>query len=89
MDIYRVTGDSPLWLHKAYDYARVDAFCCGQNIPVEMEFGGDDNEEDLKAIVIIDQHKPIAASPSPRKASARSAGSVWCGSARRPGSVGS
>ncbi len=61
MDIYRITkGQNPSWLYKAYDYARMDAFVFGQNIPVETEFSHDDPEEELEAVVIIDGHKPIA-----------------------------
>lgn len=60
MEIYRVTKDSPVWQKKGYDYVRIDAFCFGQNIPVEKEFGHDAPEEELNAILIVENHKPIA-----------------------------
>ena len=58
--IYRVTGQSPKWQRISYDYVRTDAFVYGQSIPVEAEFYGDDTEEHLKAVVILEDHKPIA-----------------------------
>ncbi len=61
MEIYRIEkGNAPAWLYKAYDYARTDAFVFGQNIPLEMEFGHDEPAEELEAIVLIDEHRPIA-----------------------------
>ena len=38
-EIYRVEKGSEEWKYKAYDYVRTDAFCYGQNIPIELEFG--------------------------------------------------
>ena len=32
----------------------------GQNIPIEVEFGHDEPKEELEAIVIIEDHKPVA-----------------------------
>ena len=52
-EIYRVEKGSEEWKYKAYDYVRTDAFCCGQNIPIELEFG--QNESCL-----------LYTSPSPR-----------------------
>ena len=60
MEIYRVTRQSKDWLLKAYDYARMDAFVFGQNIPLECEFEHDDPDEDLEAVVLIEDHKPLA-----------------------------
>lgn len=60
MEIYRVTKDSEEWLFKSYDYVRTDAFCFGQNIPVEGEFSHDEPREKANFIVIIDDHKPLA-----------------------------
>lgn len=60
MEIYRVTKDSPDWQLKAYDYVRTDAFCFGQNIPIENEFSHDGPIEELNGIIIIEDHKPIA-----------------------------
>ena len=61
MEIYRVTKDSPEWLFKAYDYARTDAFCFGQGIPIEGEFSHDEPADDTyRAVVVIDDHKPLA-----------------------------
>lgn len=60
MEVYRVDGSSPDWLFKAYDYVRTDAFCFGQNIPIEIEFSHDDPREDTLAIVLTEEHKPIA-----------------------------
>ncbi len=47
------------WKYKAYDYVRTDAFCCGQNIPIELEFGQDETN-DLQAILLTEDHKPVA-----------------------------
>lgn len=60
MEIYRVKKDSPAWLCKAYDYVRTDAFCFGQNIPIETEFSHDEPLEELLAVVLVEDHKPIA-----------------------------
>lgn len=61
MEAYRVTKDSENWLFKAYDYARMDAFCFGQGIPADREFSHDDPvDEKYFAIVLIDDHKPVA-----------------------------
>lgn len=61
MEVYRVEkGNSPEWLYKAYDYVRTDAFVFGQNIPIEMEFGHDDPIDELEAIVLVEDNKPIA-----------------------------
>ncbi len=60
MEIYRVTKDSPKWQFHAYNYVRTDAFCFGQNIPVETEFLGDGGEEDFHGVLIIEDHKPVA-----------------------------
>ena len=60
MEIYRVKNGSPDWLYKAYDYVRTDAFCFGQNIPIEMEFSHDEPWTELHAIVLVEDHKPVA-----------------------------
>lgn len=60
MEIYRVQPGSPDWLYKAYDYARTDAFCIGQNIPIELEFSNDCPQSELQAIVLVEDHKPLA-----------------------------
>lgn len=60
MEIYRVEKGSPGWLYKAYDYVRTDAFCFGQNIPIETEFAHDEPLEELFAIVLVEDHKPMA-----------------------------
>ena len=59
MEIYRVKEGSPEWLYKAYDYVRTDAFCFGQNIPIETEFSHDGSPEELLAIVLVEDHKPM------------------------------
>ena len=51
-EIYRVEKGSEEWKYKAYDYVRTDAFCCGQNIPIELEFGQDESKDDLQAILL-------------------------------------
>ena len=58
MDVYRVTGSSPAWQRLAYNHIRIDAFCVGQNIPVELEFRGDGTEEDFRGILVVEDHKP-------------------------------
>lgn len=60
MEIYRVTGDSPQWQLHAYNYIRTDAFCVGQNIPVELEFHGDKGTEDFEGILVVEDHKPVS-----------------------------
>ena len=60
MDIYRVTSDSPIWQKHAYNYIRTDAFCVGQNIPVELEFNGDGDDESFNGVLIVEDHKPVA-----------------------------
>ena len=60
MEIYRVTGDSPQWQLHAYNYIRTDAFCVGQNIPVELEFHGDKGTEDFEGILLVEAHKPVS-----------------------------
>lgn len=63
MEIYRIEKDTAEnWLYKAYDYIRTDAFVYGQNIPMEIEFGHDEPKEELEAIVIMEDHKPVAGS---------------------------
>ena len=53
-EIYRVEKGSEEWKYKAYDYVRTDAFCCGQNIPIELEFGQDESKDDLQAILLTE-----------------------------------
>ncbi|MGN0339097.1 MAG: GNAT family N-acetyltransferase [Lachnospira sp.] len=60
MEIYRIQKDTDEWLYKAYDYVRTDAFCFGQNIPVELEFSGDGDKDELEGVIIIEDHKPVA-----------------------------
>ena len=60
MEVYRVTKDSPEWQFHAYNYIRTDAFCFGQNIPVEMEFNGDGGREDFQGILVVEDHKPVS-----------------------------
>lgn len=60
MEIYHVTAKSPEWLFKAYDYVRTDAFCFGQSIPMEAEFSHDTPREELQAVVLVEDHKPVA-----------------------------
>ena len=65
MDLYRVTKESPAWLHKAYDYVRVDAFVFGQNIPINVEYSFPETiDEEYKAVVLIDEGKQISVSSS-------------------------
>ncbi|MDR1438930.1 MAG: GNAT family N-acetyltransferase [Clostridiales bacterium] len=73
MEIYRVEKGEPEWLCRAYDYARTDSFCFGQNIPFEMEFAHDAPREELQAVVMLEDHKPIAGCSItfPRKDTAR------------------
>lgn len=60
MEIYRIEKNTDEWLYKAYDYVRVDAFCFGQGIPVEVEFSGDDDYKESEGILILEDHKPVA-----------------------------
>lgn len=60
MEIYRIQKGTDEWLYKAYDYVRTDAFCFGQNIPVELEFSGDGEKDELEGVIIIEDHKPVA-----------------------------
>ena len=60
MELYRVNGQSPAWQRIAYDYIRTDAFVVGQGIPVEREFEGDGPAEDLEAVLLVEDHKPVA-----------------------------
>ena len=61
MEVYRVTKDSPAWQVRVYDYARADAFCFGQGIPIELEFSHDEPiDERYRAVVLVEDHKPVA-----------------------------
>lgn len=60
MQIYRINKETDEWLKKAYGYVRTDAFCFGQNIPVELEFAGEEAQDDLEGVVILEDHKPVA-----------------------------
>lgn len=64
METYRIDPtqreDAKSWLYKAYDYVRTDAFVCGQGIPIETEFAHDEPDEDLEAVILVDEHKPVA-----------------------------
>lgn len=61
MEVYRVTKESPSWLFRAYEYARTDAFCFGQNIPIEIEYSHDSPvDDDYRAVVLIEEGKPVA-----------------------------
>ena len=51
MQIYRINKETDEWLKKAYDYVRTDAFCFGQNIPVELEFAGEEAQDDLENLI--------------------------------------
>ena len=51
MQIYRINKETDEWLKKAYDYVRTDAFCFGQNIPVELEFAGEEAQDDLEDLI--------------------------------------
>lgn len=59
-EYYRIENGAEDWKYKAYDYVRTDAFCVGQNIPVEFEFTEDGAKENIKAILIVEDHKPVA-----------------------------
>ncbi|MDD6283568.1 MAG: GNAT family N-acetyltransferase [Oribacterium sp.] len=60
IEVYRVTGDSPRWQKIAYDYIRLDSFVVGQGIPVELEFGHDGPEDDIHAVILLKEHKPVS-----------------------------
>lgn len=60
MEVYRIQKDTDEWLYKAYDYVRTDAFCFGQDIPVELEFAGDADYRNTEGILITEDHKPVA-----------------------------
>ena len=61
VEAYRVTKESPAWLIRAYEYARTDAFCFGQNIPIEFEYAHDvPVDDEYRAVVLIDEGKPLA-----------------------------
>lgn len=60
VEIYRIEKGAEAWKYKAYDYVRTDAFCMGQNIPIELEFLHDEKEEDLQAVLLVENHKPVA-----------------------------
>ena len=78
-EIYRVEKGSEEWKYKAYDYVRTDAFCCGQNIPIELEFGQDESKDDLQAILLTEDHKPVAGCriAFPAEKTGKSSVSVW------------
>lgn len=59
MEIYHIIKGAPEWLYKAYDYVRTDAFCIGQGIPIEIEFSDDEAKEELQAVVLMEDHKPV------------------------------
>lgn len=56
---YRVTKDSPNWMHKAYNYVRTDAFVFGQDIPINIEYSTED-DPDEEALILVEDGKPIA-----------------------------
>lgn len=60
VEIYRIEKGAEAWKYKAYDYVRTDAFCMGQNIPIELEFSHDEKVEDLQAVLLVENHKPVA-----------------------------
>ncbi len=60
MEVYRINKNTDEWFYKAYDYVRTDAFCFGQNIPIEIEFSGDDDYRESEGILIVEDHKPVA-----------------------------
>lgn len=64
VEIYRIEKGAETWKYKAYDYVRTDAFCVGQSIPIELEFSHDEKEEDLQAVILIEDHKPVAGLPN-------------------------
>lgn len=64
VEIYRIEKGAETWKYKAYDYVRTDAFCVGQSIPIELEFSHDEKEEDLQAVILIEDHKPWQAAES-------------------------
>lgn len=64
VEIYRIEKGAEAWKYKTYDYVRTDAFCMGQNIPIELEFSHDEKEEDLQAVLLVENHKPVAGLPN-------------------------
>lgn len=58
--IYRIEKGAEAWKYKAYDYIRTDAFCFGQGIPIEFEFAHDEKKKDLQAVILLEDHKPVA-----------------------------
>ena len=60
VEIYRIEKGAEAWKYKAYDYVRTDAFCVGQGIPIELEFSHDEKEEELQAVLLVEDHKPVA-----------------------------
>ena len=60
VEIYRIDKGAEAWKYKAYDYVRTDAFCVGQGIPIELEFSHDEKEEELQAVLLVEDHKPVA-----------------------------
>lgn len=61
MEVFRVTKDSPDYLHRAYEYVRTDAFCFGQGIPISLEYAHDEPAgDDYRAVVLIDEGRPVA-----------------------------
>ena len=60
VEIYRIEKGAEAWKYKAYDYVRTEAVCMGQNIPIELEFSHDEKEEDLQAVLLVENHKPVA-----------------------------
>ena len=57
VEIYRIEKGAETWKYKAYDYVRTDAFCVGQSIPIELEFSHDEKEEDLQAVILIEDDR--------------------------------
>ena len=62
LKIYRIEKGAEPWKYKAYDYIRTDAFCIGQNIPIELEFSHDEKEEELQAVMEPARYTGRAAS---------------------------
>ena len=60
VEIYRIEKGAEARKYKAYDYVRTDAFCVGQGIPIELEFSHDEKEEELQAVLLVEDHKPVA-----------------------------
>lgn len=64
VEIYRIEKGAETWKYKAYDYVRTDAFCVGQSIPIELEFSHDEKEEDLQAVILIEDHQASGRLPN-------------------------